>query len=76
MVEILAKVFSGLAGSVALLFIVYALFVPGYSFLNGLEKDEEKGKTEQKKLEKRTVIFGCIVIILAVIALVLAILSR
>ena len=76
MVEIWTKVFGGLFGGVALLFIVYALFVPGYSFYNGLEKDEEKGKAEQKKLERRTVIFGSIVIILAVITLVLASLSR
>lgn len=76
MVEILAKVFGGLAGGVAMLFIVFALFTPGYAFLNGMEKDEEKRKKAEKKLTMQIVIFGCIVVILLIIAVVLAILSK
>ena len=76
MVEILANVFFGLFGSTALAFIAFALFVPGYAFLNGLEEDEKKRKAAQKKQTMQIVIFGSIVIISGVIAVVLAILSR
>ena len=76
MVEILAKVFGGLAGGVGILFIVFALFTPSYAFLNGMEKDEEKRKKAEKKLTMQIVIFGCVVVILFIIAVVLAILSR
>ena len=76
MVELLAKVFGGLSGSLALLFIVWALFTPAYSFLNESEKDEKKKKAAQKKLTIQTTIFGSIIVLLGVIAIVLAILSR
>ena len=76
MVEILTKVFGGLFGSSALLFVGFALFIPGHSFLHEFEKNEEKKKAAAKKLTIQTVILGSIVIILGVIALVLAILSR
>ena len=50
MVEILAKVFGGAFGSLALLFIVWALFTPAFSFLIEFEKDEEKKKTAQMRI--------------------------
>ena len=76
MVEILTKVFGGLFGSSALLFVGFALFIPGHSFLNEFEKNEEKKKAAAKKLTIQTVILGSIGILFGVIALVLAILSR
>lgn len=76
MVEILTKVFCGLFAGTAILFIFFALFVPAVSFGIELEKDEETKKKAQRKLTIQTVIFGSIVVILGVSAVVLEILSR
>jgi len=66
------NVLGGLTGGVSILFIVFALFTPAYSFLNAMDDD----KAAQKKLNKQIVIFGSIVMILCVITVVLAILTR
>jgi len=76
MLEILTGVFGGLFATSAFAFIAFALFVPGYAFLNGLEKDEKKRKAAQEKQTMQIVIFGSIVVISGVITVVLAILSR
>ena len=75
MVEILAKVFCGLFCTMALLFIVFALFCPSYVFLSDLEKDKEKKKKEQKKITIQIIILTSILAISGVAAVVLTILS-